>query len=630
MNMMKVFRLISILTLALSLVGFITPPAIDQPLPPVLPSKMGPGKTDFPENFNPLTGLPVQDPTLLKLPSVSVSISNFPGATRPQVGLSLADQIYEFWIGVGMTRFLSIFHGRLPSFKPAMVGDCAVRWEPFNGTGIIVGNLIWYDENQNGTQDIGETGVPGVCVKLFDAVSQNLIASTTSDSNGYYGFSVEKGKSVFLSFDAPLGVEFSPLPAGGGRTDSAVDPNTGKTNTITASTNHFDEDAGLIWKESSPPESTNSNIQSIVWFDENHNGILDSEENGVAGIQLNLYDAQSGTLLATSRTDSEGHYQFSLESGKQYSLRVLPNLGAAFVASPKYQPKNTKIVNRYNDPISGVSPIFTLETFDSLDWKIAIRRPQVGPLRSGRIVFQHIVDYFRGGRLFYASKDEGVDIGGFGNVYEETPNSISTAFLDVNRILDTIKSSDGAGEDLYYGSYVFSQGPPENGKTAQGLTYFVNVLNASQYRYDPLSETYLRYDDHSDGRGNLYPSVDRSTGRQLQFANLVALFTEHVQIEGLKIEMNIVPNNKNRAVLFRDGKAYDVFWSTLNEDYEKSTQRLRPPRIVDTSGNFFPLKPGATWYMVVTTQSILSEQSSGMWRLRFYEPDIVGNFLKAP
>jgi len=49
----------------------------------------GPELEDFPTGYNPLTGLPVQDPSMLNLPAVLVSISNMPVTARPQAGLSL-------------------------------------------------------------------------------------------------------------------------------------------------------------------------------------------------------------------------------------------------------------------------------------------------------------------------------------------------------------------------------------------------------------------------------------------------------------------------------------------------------------------------------------------------------------
>ncbi len=67
------------------------------------------------KNINPLTGLPVDDPALLNLSPVLVSISNFPISVRPQGGLSFAPHVFEMSIGEGMTRFLAVFYG---SFGP--------------------------------------------------------------------------------------------------------------------------------------------------------------------------------------------------------------------------------------------------------------------------------------------------------------------------------------------------------------------------------------------------------------------------------------------------------------------------------------------------------------------------------
>ncbi len=42
------------------------------------PVSYGPDQANFPANINPLTGQPVADPSLLKIPAMLVSISNFP------------------------------------------------------------------------------------------------------------------------------------------------------------------------------------------------------------------------------------------------------------------------------------------------------------------------------------------------------------------------------------------------------------------------------------------------------------------------------------------------------------------------------------------------------------------------
>jgi len=71
----------------------------------------GYGPVDFPENINPLTGLPVEDPTILDRRPVAVKISNYPRDIRPQWGLSVADQVFEYYHEGGLTRFHAIFYG---------------------------------------------------------------------------------------------------------------------------------------------------------------------------------------------------------------------------------------------------------------------------------------------------------------------------------------------------------------------------------------------------------------------------------------------------------------------------------------------------------------------------------------
>lgn len=59
---------------------------------------------------NPLTGLPVRDPSLLDRRPLAIKIANSPDYVRPQSGLSLADVAYEYYIEWGDTRFTVVFY----------------------------------------------------------------------------------------------------------------------------------------------------------------------------------------------------------------------------------------------------------------------------------------------------------------------------------------------------------------------------------------------------------------------------------------------------------------------------------------------------------------------------------------
>jgi hypothetical protein len=70
------------------------------------------GPTGFPSNVNPLTGLPVADPSLLNRRPVMVKVSNYPATGRPHAGLSFADIVFDYGIESGTNRFLALYYGQ--------------------------------------------------------------------------------------------------------------------------------------------------------------------------------------------------------------------------------------------------------------------------------------------------------------------------------------------------------------------------------------------------------------------------------------------------------------------------------------------------------------------------------------
>jgi hypothetical protein len=79
------------------------------------PALQASGPDIYPPGINPLTGLPARDPELLRLPPALISIPDSPVGARPQMGISSAAWMFEFWIGEGVSRFLGVFYGELPT-----------------------------------------------------------------------------------------------------------------------------------------------------------------------------------------------------------------------------------------------------------------------------------------------------------------------------------------------------------------------------------------------------------------------------------------------------------------------------------------------------------------------------------
>ena len=64
-----------------------------------------------PGELDPLTGLPPADPSLLNRRPIAIKVANYPRYMRPQSGLTLADQVFEYFIEKELTRFIAVFYG---------------------------------------------------------------------------------------------------------------------------------------------------------------------------------------------------------------------------------------------------------------------------------------------------------------------------------------------------------------------------------------------------------------------------------------------------------------------------------------------------------------------------------------
>jgi hypothetical protein len=80
-------------------------------LPESLPEGVNVPAFTLPKNLNPLTGLPPSDPVMMERRPLAIKVANYPRYVRPQSGLTLADNVYEYYIEAGLTRFIAVFYG---------------------------------------------------------------------------------------------------------------------------------------------------------------------------------------------------------------------------------------------------------------------------------------------------------------------------------------------------------------------------------------------------------------------------------------------------------------------------------------------------------------------------------------
>ncbi len=487
------------------------PPSTPQPTS--TPVSFGPGAEDFPPGINPLTGQPVVDPAMLKVPALLISISHFPATARPQAGLSFAPYVFEYSITEGQTRFLAAFYGQYPAPEVPLHGDCPVRQGLFEQTGTLLGNQVWLDGNQNGVQDPGEPGIPGVCVNLYDA-SGSLLQKTTTDSNGYYGFNVKLGQAYSLQFIKPAYLDFTKPDSGDENHDSDVGQQDGRTSIIHVTSDDLLEDAGMM-----------------------------------------------------------------------------PN---ADYMTPTPDPAT--------DP-----------------------KPQVGPVRSGRLLYAYIGNFFQDSCLIYAFASKEVlpliphcafvtheEVGG-GNM------------LDISRMKAIAEENqrNTSSRPFNYTGNLFSDTVPDGGSPASQIDVYFANLNQSGWSYDPLYGAYLRYVDMADKNapGVLHADVDRLTGRQLHFENVIVLMADTDVVSPTNINIHLDVGSGGYAFLFRDGREFPIKWSTRAGNYEQQTGLRRPIEFTNNDGSPAALKPGHTWIIIVTPFSTVKEQKPGVYLVAYAAPE---------
>ncbi len=184
-----------------------------------------------------------------------------------------------------------------------------------------LGDFVWHDLNGDKVQSAGEEGVPGVTVRLLSADGLTLLAGTTTDSEGRYLFSGLSAGDYVVEFVTPAGLEFVDRFQGGDAAlDSDADPVTGRVLvSLAAGENRTDVDAGLT-----APAAETIRLGDLVWLDGDNNGVADPGE-GLSGVEVRLYDADTGLVVRTDITDANGHYEFpDLPPGRSWRVELNP------------------------------------------------------------------------------------------------------------------------------------------------------------------------------------------------------------------------------------------------------------------------------------------------------------------
>jgi hypothetical protein len=266
------------------------------------------------------------------------------------------------------------------------------------------------------------------------------------------------------------------------------------------------------------------------------------------------------------------------------------------------------------------------------DFSEGIQEPVIGPVHSGRLPYEYVRQLYNGFIVMASAYSRVANqLDDFVNVSGDDQSDINSVLISVD---DIEKIAEESGKELggaALSGMVFEKDIPEGGKDAYSLWIFYAYKNQVFWRFDVDDGSYHRWQDNADGP-TFIEQTDRLNGDPLTYENVIVLFADHQVENTYLIDIDLLYVKKGKALLFRDGRMYDIYWTTKSEEYEKTTGKLRPIRFIDAEGNPFPLKPGQTWIELVPTYTTFWEtvdsekyhilvngrsKGSGYWGLYF-------------
>jgi protocatechuate 3,4-dioxygenase beta subunit len=169
---------------------------------------------------------------------------------------------------------------------------------------------VFHDANNNGVLDAGEQGIAGVSVALLDASGVYTGKTEITDANGRYCFETLRPGIYSVQEVQPVGW-IDGLDTAGTAGGTAQNPGDIIVGALLKPNQHADQ---YNFGELLP-----ASIHGRVHADTNGNCEFDPGEKPLAGVKIELYNA-SGTLIATTTTDTHGEYEFNGLTPGSYTI----------------------------------------------------------------------------------------------------------------------------------------------------------------------------------------------------------------------------------------------------------------------------------------------------------------------
>ena len=250
--------------------------------------------------------------------SVSVSIYNCSGqllrsTNTDAAGVAEFNALFleEFYIEITLENGLTIHpDGNFSGANGLNTTDCFLLEEAGLSVEVPVvelaniGNFVWQDQNGDGIQDAGEPGITNLIVSLQDC-NGVLVNQTTTNNDGEYVFEDVLPGDYVICLDDP-GDFFEPTVATNNDENNSDFDLSGRALcsscfTVNTFEDNLDIDFGFI--------RDISEVSVMLWFDDNGNGVFDSNEDLATNVEVILFDC-AGIEYATALSDGNGMINF--------------------------------------------------------------------------------------------------------------------------------------------------------------------------------------------------------------------------------------------------------------------------------------------------------------------------------
>jgi uncharacterized repeat protein (TIGR01451 family) len=211
-------------------------------------------------------------------------------------------------------------------------GERDMTWDAGFYKCIPIGDLVWYDINQNDIWDTNENGINGLRINLWrndfgtwsiwDHTFTGNKPGTPSD-DGYFKFCAPPGQYYIEVIMPPLGLVRARANVGNiEEIDSDMTNSNGPTTsanfTVISGNEKCDLGAGFY------PQAQAGNL---VWIDENLNGVQEDNESRIEGVKVEAIQLSTGDITNAVYTDMDGIYNLDYLEKQEYFLRFTPPAG---------------------------------------------------------------------------------------------------------------------------------------------------------------------------------------------------------------------------------------------------------------------------------------------------------------